>query len=77
MVSKQIWRQVLPHVRTGSSAEKEWGESRTMPGSLKKKNQQQSNKKPWSPPYFEGIVFFSKAKAGTICSPVTHHLWLD
>lgn len=36
-VSKQIWRQVLPHVRTGSWAEKELGESRTMPGSLKKK----------------------------------------
>lgn len=37
MVSKQIWRRVLPHVWTGNWAEKELGESQTMPGSWKKK----------------------------------------
>lgn len=42
-VSKQIWRQVLPHVRAGSEAERESGESRTMPGSQKKNPKQQKN----------------------------------
>lgn len=56
MVSKQLWRRVLPRVQTGSWAAKELGESQTMPGSLKKKHQ-----KTQSPPYFEDIVLSSKA----------------
>lgn len=61
-VSKQIWRVVLPHVRSGSWAEKELGESRTMPGSLKKTIKgQKKRQKTWSPPYFEDTVFSSKA----------------
>jgi len=47
-VSKQIWRWVLPHLWAGRGAEKELGESQTMPGSPKKKPTNQQN--PRSPP---------------------------